>query len=97
LAKPSQVFGVDCSVKISDETILLPTDKTFQNCIELVNKAQGDTIRKFCRAIEDVVLSIFDGSLFGLSKFPIENVERVHILSQPKGSDELLKLLLSAS
>jgi hypothetical protein len=63
----------------------------------LVNKAQGDTIRKFSLAIEDVVLSIFNGSLSDLSKFPIENVERVQILSQPKGSDQLLKLLLSAS
>jgi hypothetical protein len=62
----------------------------------LLNKAQGDTIRKFSLAIEAIVLSIFHGTLSGLSKFPIENVERVQILSQPKGSDELLKLLSSA-
>jgi hypothetical protein len=53
-------------------------------------------IRRFSLAIEDVVLSIFNGTLSGSSKFPIENVERVQILSQPKGSDELLKLLSSA-
>jgi hypothetical protein len=50
-------------------------------------------IREFSSAIDDVVLSIFNGTLPDLSKFPIENVERGQILSQPKGSAELLKLL----
>jgi hypothetical protein len=82
--------------KLTRIRILLPTDKTFQDCIELLNKTQGDTIRKFSLAVEGVVLSIFEGTLSGLSAFPIENVERAQILSQPKGSDELLKLLSSA-
>jgi hypothetical protein len=64
--------------------------------VALVNKAQGDMIRKFSLAVEDIVLSIFNGTLPSLSKFPIENVERGQILSQPKGSDELLKLLSSS-
>jgi hypothetical protein len=50
-------------------------------------------IRKFSSVIEDVVMSIFTGTLPDLSKFPIENIERGQILSQPKGSAELLKLL----
>jgi hypothetical protein len=83
--------------KLTRIRILLPSDKTFQNCVELLNKEQGDTIRRFSLAIEGVVLSIFNGTLSGSSKFPIENVERVQILSQPKGSDELLKLLLSST
>jgi hypothetical protein len=82
--------------KLTGVSILLPSDKTFQHCVELLDNEQGDTIRKFSSAIEGVVSSIFNGTLSGLSKFPIENVERVQILSQPKGSDELLKLLSSA-
>jgi hypothetical protein len=59
----------------------------------MLNEAQGDTIRKISSAVEDVVSSIFDGTLPTLSKFPIENVEQSQILSLPKGSDELLDLL----
>jgi hypothetical protein len=61
----------------------------------LLSETQGDMIRKFSFAIEEIVVNIFNGTMSGLSKFPIENVERSRILSQPKGSDELLKLLLS--
>jgi hypothetical protein len=50
-------------------------------------------IRSFSSAIEDVVRSIFAGTLPDLSRFPIENIERVQILSHPKGSAQLLKLL----
>jgi hypothetical protein len=74
--------------------ILLPSDSTFQGCVDLINKAQGDMIRNLSFAIEDMVRGIFNGTLLSLSKFPIENIERGQILSQPKGSDELLKLLL---
>jgi hypothetical protein len=52
-------------------------------------------IRNFSSAVENVVLSIFNGTLSETSKFSIENIGRDQIISQPKGSDQLLKLLSS--
>jgi hypothetical protein len=53
-------------------------------------------IRRLSVAIEDVVRSIFTGTLSSSSEFPLERIVQTQILSQPKGSEELFHLLLTA-
>jgi hypothetical protein len=75
--------------------ILFPSDEAFKECVQLLDQAQGGVIKRLSLAVDGIVSSIFHGTLSNLSPFSIEKVELAQILSQPKGSDELFKLLAS--
>jgi hypothetical protein len=73
--------------------LLIPSNKTFQDCVHLLNEVHGDVLRRLSLAVEGIVLSIFHGTLSKGSALSIEKVERAQILSLPKGSAILFDLL----
>jgi hypothetical protein len=73
--------------------ILAPTDTVFEAFLTILDRSQGDSLRRFSYAIKHIIESLLQGRVAELEIFPIENVEKGKILELPKGSDALLHLI----
>lgn len=75
--------------------LLAPSDKSFEQFISLLDRAQGDLLRAFSSGVAPIVKGVLDGTLSELDVFPLERAEQDQILRLPKGSQALLSLITS--
>jgi hypothetical protein len=73
--------------------ILAPTDAIFEEFLAILDRSQGDSLRRFSRAVSPIVESVLQGRVEESEVFPIEHVQKEKILELPKGSDALLHLI----
>jgi len=59
----------------------------------ILDRSQGDSLRRFSRAVSHIIESVLQGRVGESEVFPIEKVEEGKILELPKGSDSLLHLI----
>ncbi|KAE8394845.1 hypothetical protein BDV23DRAFT_179232 [Aspergillus alliaceus] len=85
--------GDSANMTILDQVILSPNDTAFAEFVRLLSLSQGELLRKFSKAILPPLIALLHGALGDTEPFPLENVDPQQILSLPKGSTSLLRLI----
>ncbi|KAB8232589.1 uncharacterized protein BDW43DRAFT_311974 [Aspergillus alliaceus] len=82
--------GDSANMTIPDQ---VPNDTAFAEFVRLLSLSQGELLRKFSKAILPPLIALLHGALGDTEPFPLENVDPQQILSLPKGSTSLLRLI----
>ena len=68
------------------------SDSEFKKVVWLLDRFEGDLLRKVCAVITPIVEDIFYGSVDPSTRFFIEDVELDQIMHYPKNSPHILQL-----
>jgi hypothetical protein len=69
-------------------------DSVFKDFVTLLDKSQGKILRQFSAAVSPIVETLVVGPRQQHEPFRLETVQVSEILRLPKGSPELLSLLI---
>lgn len=79
--------------KLRTIRILKIHETTFEAFVDLLEVSQGDALRAFSTAVSPLQDSITYSTLQQAGPFELETTDAQVILSQAKGSEELLRLI----
>jgi hypothetical protein len=69
------------------------SDNEFDRFVSLLHDIQGPVLCQFTAGLQDIVVSVFEGTLDISGPFLIEHVDKTKILELPRFSQSLLMLL----
>ncbi|KAH8434463.1 uncharacterized protein LDX57_012109 [Aspergillus melleus] len=77
----------------ADSRLLDPTDRTFNNFVDLLDDSQGDILREASNSVRPLFLALSCGTLWFQQQFPLETIDTSKILGLAKGSPSLFQLI----
>lgn len=79
---------------MTKDRILELTDDAFRQLLQLLIESQGESLSRFSKAVEHIMDAMLDGSFEHGKPQAFEEIDEAKILQLPKGSQELLNLIV---